>query len=158
MLIASQKGRLRVHRNGALLATPALDLSLNNRICSNGDRGLLGVAVDPLFAQNRFIYLYYTFNNRGSCFNRVSRFVLADNNRISLASEVVLINRIYSNVHNAGDLHFGKDSLLYISVGDGGCDYKGDSGCQAANDASRDINVLLGKIVRITRNGGIEPP
>ena len=51
--------------------------------------------------------------------------------------------------------HVGKDGYLYVSVGDGGCDYKGDSGCGGANNASRDRNVLNGKIVRITRSGGV---
>ncbi|MEJ7654143.1 MAG: PQQ-dependent sugar dehydrogenase, partial [Chloroflexia bacterium] len=57
--------------------------------------------------------------------------------------------------HNAGDLNFGKDGMLYISVGDGGCDYANNSGCAGANDASRDKDVLFGKILRITRDGAI---
>jgi hypothetical protein len=74
-------------------------------------------------------------------------------------SERVLIDDIpsYSGNHNAGDLGFGKDGYLYVSVGDGGCDYAGDSGCFNENDAARDENVLLGKILRITRSGGIPP-
>ncbi len=59
--------------------------------------------------------------------------------------------------HGAGDLHFGKDGFLYISVGDGGCDYLADSGCAGLNDAARDRNVLLGKILRIMDSGGIPP-
>jgi glucose/arabinose dehydrogenase len=164
LLITTQPGQLRVYQNGALLTAPALNLT--NRICSNGTRGLLGIAVDPLFAQNHFIYLYYTFNKSGRCpqgaatpdspVNRVSRFVLNGANKVELASETILINNIPQPAgHSAGDLHFGKDRLLYISVGDGACDYKGDSGCQGANDASRDTHVLLGKILRINRNDGI---
>jgi glucose/arabinose dehydrogenase len=57
--------------------------------------------------------------------------------------------------HNGGDLHFGKDDYLYITVGDGGCDYAGDSGCAGQKDASRDSHILLGKVLRITRDGGI---
>jgi hypothetical protein len=41
------------------------------------------------------------------------------------------------------------DGYLYASIGDGGCDYAGDSGCGGANDASRDRNILNGKILRI---------
>ena len=54
-----------------------------------------------------------------------------------------------------GDVQFGPDRLLYISVGDGGCDYLGDSGCAGANDAARDLHVTLGKILRITTTGAI---
>ncbi len=75
---------------------------------------------------------------------------------ISAASEQVLLDEIpATGNHNGGDLRFGNDGYLYVSVGDGGCDYEGDSGCAGQNDASRDRNVLLGKILRITSAGGI---
>lgn len=70
MLVTTQAGRLRVVQNDALAPTPALDLT--GRICSNSERGLLGLAVDPAFATNRFVYLYYTHNVHGGCVNRVS--------------------------------------------------------------------------------------
>ena len=75
------------------------------------------------------------------------------------ASERVLIDNIpsYSGNHIGGDLGFGKDGYLYVGVGDGGCDYGRDSGCANENDAARDQHVLLGKILRITRTGGIPP-
>jgi len=56
--------------------------------------------------------------------------------------------------HNAGDPKFGKDGNLYVSVGDGGCEYAG-GGCAGANDAARDEHVLTGKILRVTPSGGI---
>jgi glucose/arabinose dehydrogenase len=163
LLITTQAGALRIYQNGNLLPSPALNLS--SVICSDFERGLLGVAVDPNFAANHTIYLYYTYKKSGGCpsnspnspVNRVSRFVLANNNIIAPSSEVVLLDNIPSpnGNHNAGDLHFGADRLLYVSVGDGGCDYNGNSGCAGNNDAARDQHVLLGKILRITRDGGI---
>ena len=57
--------------------------------------------------------------------------------------------------HNGGDVQFGKDGNLYVSVGDGGCDYAGNSGCAGLNDAARDEHVLVGKILRITPSGAI---
>lgn len=155
LLVTTQGGQVRVYQNGALLATPAVNL--NSRLCTNSERGLLGVEVDPQFATNHFVYFYYTFNNAGNCVNRVARFVLANDNTISTATETVLIDNIHSTAgnHNAGDLHFGKDGLLYVSVGDGGCDYAGVGNCAGANDASRDRHVLLGKILRITSDGAI---
>jgi len=157
MLVTTQGGTLRVVQNGAMAASPAVDLT--SRICSQSERGVLGVAVDPAFATNRFVYLYYTHNLFGTCVNRVSRWVLNDANVAS--GEVVLIDRIHSpsGAHNGGDLQFGKDGYLYVSVGDGGCDYAAPSNCGgAANDAARDRHVLLGKILRITRDPGVLPP
>ena len=166
LLVTTQTGQVRVYQNGVLLTSPAIDL--NARLCTNSERGLLGIAVDPNFSANHFVYLYYTFNKFNTCptgqptnasnpVNRIARFVLADNNAIDPASETVLIDNIISpnGNHNGGDLHFGKDGLLYVSVGDGGADYAGDSGSGGANDASRDKNVLLGKILRITSDGAI---
>ena len=163
--MTTKPGTLRVvTAAGALLATPALDLVA--KTCANRDRGLLGVAVDPAFASNRFIYLYYTFNKfDNSCpmtptttgpVNRVSRFTLSDANVVAPASETVLLDNMLSpgGDHNAGDLQFGKDGNLYITVGDGGCDYAG-GGCAGGNDAARDEQVLLGKILRITPSGAI---
>lgn len=155
MLVTTQAGTLRVVANGSLVAAPALDLTA--RICSNSERGLLGVAVDPAFATNRFVYLYYTHNLFGTCVNRVSRWVLSDTNTAS--GEVVLLDRIFSTAgnHNGGDLQFGKDGDLYVSVGDGGCDYATPANCGGANDAARDHNILSGKILRITRDPGVLP-
>jgi glucose/arabinose dehydrogenase len=59
--------------------------------------------------------------------------------------------------HNGGDLQIGNDGYLYVSIGDGGCDYAGDSGCGGMNDAARDLHTLTGKIVRITRDGEVPP-
>lgn len=159
LLITTQQGQLRVYQSGSLLATPAVNLS--SRLCTNSERGLHGVAVDPNFAANRYVYFYYSFNKTGTCnstaVNRVARFVLADNNTIDTTTETVLIDNIHSPAgnHNGGDIHFGKDGLLYISVGDGGCDYANNSGCAGANDAARDRHVMVGKILRITRDGAI---
>ncbi len=162
LLIATQGGALRIFHGGSLLGQAALNLN----VCSNSERGLLGVAVDPSFASNHFIYVYYTRDLSGSnncntndpqVVNRVSRFTLPDTNVIDPATQLVLVDRMQSwnGNHNGGDVHFGKDGFLYISVGDGGCDYNGDSGCAGNNDAARDEHVLLGKILRITSSGGI---
>jgi glucose/arabinose dehydrogenase len=165
-LVAQKLGQLRVITStGALVATPALDLS--SKVCANSERGLLGVAVDPAFTTNHFIYLFYTFKKFTGCpvnsatvpVNRVSRFVLPASNVVALSSEVVLIDNIlsYGGYHNAGDLRFGKDGKLYVSVGDGGCDYADGTACASNNDAARDKNVMLGKMLRINRDGTIPP-
>ncbi|HEY8718106.1 MAG TPA: PQQ-dependent sugar dehydrogenase [Pengzhenrongella sp.] len=171
MLITDKGGRLRVRTTaGTLLAASALDIS--SRICVGLERGLLGVAIDP-DAATRAIYLFYTArgtnttcpssqtgNPVGAPVNRVSRFVLGDNNVVDPASETILLDGIYTPAgdHNAGDLNIGKDGYLYVTTGDGGCDYAGNSGCGGTNDASRDRNVLNGKILRVDRTTGAPAP
>ena len=162
LLITTKSGELRIFENGNLQAEPALDLS--GRICDDFERGLLGVAVDPEFGDNGAIYLFYTFKKFGHCardtsqspVNRVSRFTL-NGNSVRKASETVLVDNMPSphGNHNAGDLHFGNDGYLYISIGDGGCDLVDRSRCAAENQNARRQHILTGKILRITRQGGI---
>src|SRR4026208_2055228 len=68
LFIAQQSGKLRVVQNGTLLTTPFLTVPVS----SSGERGLLGVAFDPNFATNRFVYVYYTATTP-PIHNRVSR-------------------------------------------------------------------------------------
>jgi glucose/arabinose dehydrogenase/PKD repeat protein len=164
LLIALRAGNLRIYKDGALQPGAAISIP-GTQICFNVERGLLGIAVDPDFASNHHIYLYYTFNKFGDCatsgpdtpVNRVSRFTLGDNDVVDLASELVLIDNIPSptGMHNAGDVQFGKDGNLYVTVGDGGCDFRGDSACGPSNDSTRDMSALAGKVLRVTSTGGI---
>lgn len=167
MLVVQKAGVLRIlSDDGTSLNESALDLS--SHVCSSGDRGFQSVVADPSFATNHYIYIYYTSNKNGTCaddtypngpVNRVSRFVLSDSNTVDPLTETVLVDNIPSmGLHQGGDTAFGHDGYLYVTVGDGECDYKGDSGCFNLNDASRDTNTLLGKVLRLTvPNGGIPP-
>lgn len=69
LFVCEQGGRLRVIKNGAVLATPFVTISVD----SSGERGLLGVAIDPDFASNRFVYVYYTTSS-SPIHNRLARF------------------------------------------------------------------------------------
>jgi len=173
LLVTEKAGQLWVVDRAGKAETPALDLGPT--ICTNRNRGLLGVAVDPAFAQNRAIYLFYTFNKFMDCpvfedygptnpVSRVSRFALGDDNVVDPDSERVLLEGIVSysaGNHDGGDLGFGKDGFLYISVGDGDCDLADieDGGevtrCQGENPNAQQMNLLYGKILRITRDGNI---
>lgn len=148
MLVTSQQGRLQVYdQSGKPIANPALDIT--GRTCSDGERGLLGVTVDPDFGTNNYIYVYYTFRGSGGCVNRTSRFTLPESNDIDSAREFVLVDNIPSSGvrHNGGGLHFGADGYLYISVGDGG-----EGGAPA-----QDLGSLLGKILRVNKADGTAP-
>ena len=125
--------------------TLALDISAATCAKAPGgdERGMLSVAVDPNFASNNFIYIYYSANKSGGCFNRVSRFTLPSSNTISRTTEKVLIDNIKGDgFHNAGDLAFGADGNLYVSVGDGHC----LEGCDPSNQAAQDLKNLTGKV------------
>jgi len=153
MLIATKNGQLRVYANGALVATPAIDLA--GVMCTNAERGLQGVAVHPAFATNHYVYLYYNYAKFGPCgtegnaVNRLSRFVLSDADTIDPAGELVMYESqtLVDGDHNGGDVAFGRDGSLYVTTGDGG-----SAETQAL---ARDRGALVGKVLRFTDDGGI---
>ncbi len=156
VLVLEQSGSVRLIRNDVLLPNPALTMSLQG--CNTGERGLLGVAVDPDFGANGYLYLYFTHpapSLPGGCVNRVSRFTMAGDS-IDPNSEVVLVDNISSNAgnHNGGDLEIGGDGFLYISVGDAGQDPRGGT----PNGAAQDLSLLNGKILRVVPSTGDPAP
>jgi glucose/arabinose dehydrogenase len=159
LLVTTQFGVVRViDRDGHLRSRPALDY--RSRTCTQRERGMTGIAIDPHFSRNHYVYIYYTFKKFEACktpVNRLSRFMLRADSTIDPRSETVLIDNVpsYGATHNAGDVQFGKDGYIYVGIGDGGRDYLKRTDSSAENAAARDLNVLLGKIVRITRTGGV---
>jgi glucose/arabinose dehydrogenase len=141
IFVCLQGGQLRVIENGALLPTPFVSLS----VTSIGERGLLGIAFDPDFASNQFVYVYYTTSS-APVHNRISRFT-ADGDVAVPGSEAVLVdldNLSTATNHNGGAIHFGPDGKLYAAVGEN------------ANPANaQSIANRLGKILRYNSNGSI---
>jgi glucose/arabinose dehydrogenase len=141
LFVCQQSGNLLVVQNGSLLARPFVTLSVD----ATGERGLLGVAFDPDFATNRFVYVYYTATTP-TIHNRVSRFT-ANGNVAVAGSEVVLLNLTTlgtSTSHNGGAIHFGNDGKLYIAVGD-----------NRNPDSAQTLGNVFGKILRINRDGSV---
>ena len=162
-LVTTQPGRLRVLRaGGGLVTAPALDLG--PRACTNTERGLLGVAVDPSFRSNGHVYLFWTRKVAADCpvrdspgvpVNRVSRFTMSGD-RVVAGSEEVLADGIRSyGQHNGGDLHVGADGNLYVSVGDGICQVDDPTRCGGDNANARRLDIPQGKLLRLTRTGGV---
>ncbi|MCE9518112.1 MAG: putative Ig domain-containing protein [Verrucomicrobia bacterium] len=111
--------------------TKTLMLDLGSTTFDGGDSGMLGIALHPQFgragsANRGYLYLCYGFHPSGSSgnlsYDRLSRFTLADNaTSIAPSSELVMINQFDEQEwHNGGDIFFGTDSFLYISIGDEG--------------------------------------
>jgi glucose/arabinose dehydrogenase len=144
--VVQQEGVIRVVRNGALQATPFLDLSA--AISAGGERGLLGMAIPPDFAASGRFYVNFT-NPAGDTV--VARFKRSTANplvadpasrfdlRWSTGERV--IRQPFAN-HNGGNIVFGPDGFLYIGMGDGG------SGDDPQNNA-QNLSSLLGKMLRI---------
>ena len=145
--------------------TEALSLS---KICTNVERGFSGCAFHPKFGKNnRYIYLYYTYDINNDCdtsgspnrgpVNRLSRFVLGDNLEVDKSTEEIFFETpiMPYGSHNAGNIAFGHDGYLYVSVGDGG------GGISTTNDDDvlypQALDMLLGKILRLTDDGDIPP-
>lgn len=142
LFVVEQPGRIRIIRNGALQATPFLDIA--TRITANGERGLLGLAFPPGFMTKRYFYIFYT-NLSGDIV--IARYRVSQTNAdlADAGSEqiVLTIPHPTNDNHNGGQLAFsGRDGLLYIGTGDGG------AGNDPPNNAQNG-NVLLGKILRI---------
>ena len=164
MLLITQPGYVYVMDQGeALPATPTLDLS--SKVCSNKERGLLAVTVDPGFTDHGYVYFFYTHNSNPCAhenrpdvpMNRVSRFTLSADGSIDPDSEVVLMDGIPSvyGWHDGGDLGFGANGLLYVSVGDGSCQIDDSTRCQILNNNARRLDLALGKILRIAPDGSV---
>ena len=156
VVLEQHTGRVRLidTNTGTPLPDPALDLA----VCTGNEQGLLGFTEDPDFARNGRVYVYYTTSIGGNCRNRVSAFTMSGDT-ISPASEQVLVdvNTVRSN-HNGGDLEVGNDGYLYITVGDGGADPRGNSGSGGSNNAAQDLSILHGKVLRVDRFTGFAPP
>jgi len=141
IFVCQQGGSLRVIKNGTLLATPFITLNVD----PNGERGLLGIAFDPNFATNNFLYLYYTvpIDPRH---NRVSRFT-ANGDVVVPGSETIIMeleNLTSATNHNGGGLHFGPDGKLYVAVGE-----------NATASNAQTLSNRLGKMLRINADGSI---
>jgi len=132
LFIVEQGGDIEVIPNlavPALAAQPfiALNSIVNPRsdedFVSGGEEGLLGLAFHPNYAANRRFFVYYTVNISGNRHQRLSEFAasVANPNLADPASEKVILQlRDEAGNHNGGDVHFGPDGYLYVSLGDEG--------------------------------------
>jgi glucose/arabinose dehydrogenase len=141
VFVAEQGGTLRVVQNGTVLSTPFVSLAVD----SAGERGLIGVALDPQFAANGFVYVHYTVPG-SPAHNRVSRFTAAGNVAAAGSEFPVLDLDPLSGAtnHNGGAIHFGPDGKLYVAVGD-----------NATGANAQSLTNRLGKILRINADGTI---
>jgi glucose/arabinose dehydrogenase len=172
VFIAEKPGIVRVVKNGALLTTPFYTVPNVNNF---HDRGLLGIALDPNFASNGYVYLSYTYDNNpanigaaktdqiirvtasGDTALANSQFVLAGSvvgsaaqpscENLPLTADCIPTD---GDSHSMGSLHFGPDGMLYAAVGDGASYFSVDPLALRAQD----VNRYPGKILRLNPQNG----
>lgn len=133
-------GAIRVIKNGKLQQEPLIIFS--SPFISQGEGGLMGIALDPHYSKNHYLYVMQSYIETKRIYNRVIR-LIEDNNSISI-DKVILDKIPGGQIHNGGRIKIGSDQKLYITTGDAG----------VANLA-QDLMSLAGKILRIELDGSI---
>jgi glucose/arabinose dehydrogenase len=137
LFLNEKAGRIRVVKNDVLLSTPFATVATD----ASNEQGLQGIALDPDFASNGYVYVFYTVPGPNP-HNRVSRFTAAGD--VAIGGERVLfeLSPRSSGVHNGGSLAFGPDRKLYVSTGD-----------DQNSDHAQSTSTFHGKILRLNADG-----
>lgn len=138
LFVTERPGRIRIVTDGHLEPTPLATLP----VVAQGEGGLMGLALDPAFAQTGRLYTCYTADKRGRTINRVVTLVA----RGSTATEerVLLDDVPGAGIHDGCRVKFGPDGKLYVTTGDAG---------QSQLAQRRDS--LAGKILRLNPDGSV---
>lgn len=144
-----ETGQIRViSAAGQLLAQPFADVS----VVFNSERGLLGIALHPDFANNGFVYAFYTRSSTGAdtqlgtqvVDNRVVRFTASGDVAGSGETLIFTLPATPGPNHNGGNIHFGPDGKLYVSEGE-----------LAVRSNAQDVSAIPGRILRLNDDGTI---
>ena len=140
LFVLTQDGACLVVKNGELVPRPFVTISVNNL----GERGLLGVAFDPAFSSNGWVYFYHTVPGP-VVRNRITRWTAAGDVAVP-GSDVIIkeFEPLTAVFHNGGELQFGPNNKLYVGVGD-----------NARAGSAQSLDTSFGKILRLNRDGSI---
>ena len=143
LFVVEQVGRIRIVRNGTVAAT---FLDIVSRVGSGGERGLLGLAFHPRYAENGRFFVNYTDRAGDTHIAEFRASPGSDTADPGTERELLFVRQPFAN-HNGGGLAFGNDGRLYIGLGDGG-----SGGDPFGN--GQDLGTPLGKILRIDVDAG----
>lgn len=140
LYVTERIGRIWIIKDGKFLPDPLI--TLDPPFISQGEGGLMGIALDPDFLINHYIYIMYSYYENGKIFNRVA-LLLEQNNQASI-NRVILDKIPGGRVHDGGRIKIGPDRKMYVATGDSGIP-----------NLSQDITSIAGKILRINLDGSI---
>jgi glucose/arabinose dehydrogenase len=139
-----QDASVRIVENGVILAEPLITF---DDVQTRSEMGLLGITLDPDYDSNQLVYAYFTHGSTNR--NRVVRF-RDQGDSMTDRDAAIIRDDLPADVcgnHQGGNIAFGPDGMLYVTLG--------DNGCNACN--AQDPRTLAGKILRFTRDGDIPP-
>lgn len=142
MLVTERPGRLRLIQNGQLLPEP---IAGTPEVFADGQGGLLDVAIDPDFAANQQIYLSYAAEQNGAT-TRVMRAQFAPDGLSAQSVIFEALPRGRSGVHFGSRLAFGRDGMLYVTVGE-----RGD------RPRAQNLGAHGGSVIRLRPDGTVPP-
>ncbi|WP_245850892.1 PQQ-dependent sugar dehydrogenase [Paenibacillus herberti] len=138
IFFTERPGNLRVIVGGKLQPQPLLEVPAP----SYGEGGLLGLTLDPDFANNGYAYVYHSYPDGEEISNRILRLKIGEQ---SAEIDMVLLDDIPGSVnHNGGRIKFGPDGMLYVTTGD-----------RSETKLPQDITSLAGKILRLAPDGSV---
>ncbi|MEO1333399.1 MAG: PQQ-dependent sugar dehydrogenase [Myxococcota bacterium] len=147
LLVSSKSGEIVAVDVDANPVTSETLLSRPDDLDDRSQSGMLGLAVDPEFAVNRSVYVFMSSNRDGDVDNRVRRFVLSEDGRSLSEDRDILTGISWSNgAHSGGRIEFGPSGFLWVATGD-----------NRQATVPQDVDVMGGKILRITRDGDPAP-
>lgn len=140
LYFTERSGSIRVIEYGTLRSEPLI--TLPPPFISTGEGGLMGIALDPNFAQNHYLYVMHSYTQNNQIYNRVIR-LLEISNRASI-DRIILDQIPGGRIHNGGRTKIGPDQKLYVTTGDAGNAM-----------LAQDLQSTAGKILRIALDGSI---
>ncbi|WP_346945100.1 PQQ-dependent sugar dehydrogenase [Clostridium sp.] len=140
LYFTERSGAIRMIKDGKLHPQPLI--TFPTPFVSQGEGGLMGIALDPNYLQNHYMYVVHSYAESNQIYNRVVR--LFEKNNKAFIDRILLDKIPGGRIHNVGRIKIGPDQKLYITTGDAG------------NSAlAQDLTSTAGKILRIELDGGI---
>lgn len=151
LFVVERPGRIRIVREGAVLAQPFLDITAQTgdyTFAGGDERGLLGLAFHPDYAENGRFFVFFspTDGRRANIVAEGARSEADPDRAEATVTTVIELTDDTRNNHNGGTIAFGPDGYLYVGTGDGG-------GAGDPDDNGQDLGTLYGKILRLDVDG-----